>query len=90
LGIHLTELTPESCLMHKLGHILCLEPAAAQHCASACTAHSSVHYSRFIITKSCPCVLMFVISFLSCSPFFSPPAPSLSQLSLSNLFPRPY
>jgi hypothetical protein len=55
--------------------------------ASACTAHSSVHYLRFTITISYPCVLLFAISVLLCLPlFFSARAFSLSRLSLSDFF----
>lgn len=49
---------------------------------SACTAHSSVHYLRSIITTSYPCVFLFAISVLLCFLFFSSPARSLSALAI--------
>jgi hypothetical protein len=55
--------------------------------ASACTAHSSVHYLRFTITISYPCVLLFAISVLLYSFSISSSAPSQSAFAIQFSFP---
>lgn len=46
-------------------------------CASASTAHSSVHHLRFIITTSYPCVFSFALFHYAAFFFLRPRAPSL-------------